>query len=268
MALVGALDLDISKGSPKRFGYSWERFSELTAEQERQFQLWTTPIDPAVGWKGVRFLDAGCGAGRNSYWAMTYGADSACAFDLDQRSLDAARSNLSEFPQAKVREGDIYNIPYQDEFDIVFSIGVIHHLAHPKDAIAQLVKAAKPGGTILVWVYGYENLEIFVNVLNPLRKALFSWMPLALVRTLAHAPTAILWGLLHIGFTPIKYLKLLKEFPYHHLHHIVFDQMIPQTANYWRQDEARSLLDRPDVHSVQVDWINECSWTVSGKKRT
>lgn len=260
--------MEVEKGNPDRFGYLWEKFSDLTPEQEKQFKLWTKPIDPATGWKGARFLDAGCGAGRNSYWAMSYGAGSCCAFDLDRRSLDAARINLAKFPTAEVRKGDIYDIPFKDEFDIVFSIGVVHHLSHPMDAIAQLVKATKPGGIILVWVYGYENLEIFVHVLNPLRKALFSWMPLPIVGTLAHIPTAVLWLLLSIGFTPIDYLKLLKGFPYRHLQHIVFDQMIPQTANYWRKEEALALLDHPDVSAVQIDWINECSWCVSGKKST
>src|SRR5437667_9646427 len=79
------------KGFPERFGYLLERFNELSPEQERQFQLWTTHLSPQHDWKGIAFLDAGCGAGRNSYWAMSYGARSCVAIDLDDRSLQAAR---------------------------------------------------------------------------------------------------------------------------------------------------------------------------------
>ena len=76
-----------AKGSPERFGYSWARFSELTPEQEQQFLMWMADLPMEKDWAGTRFLDVGCGAGRNSYWAMKHGATSGVACDLDERSL-------------------------------------------------------------------------------------------------------------------------------------------------------------------------------------
>ena len=84
---------DTITGSSARFGYSWDAFSELTPEQEEQFRRWTVLLDPDDGWQGLRFLDVGCGAGRNSYWAMKYGAASGTAIDVDETSLAAARRN-------------------------------------------------------------------------------------------------------------------------------------------------------------------------------
>lgn len=253
-------------GSPERFGYSWDRFSHLSPEQEKQFQLWSCLVERSE-WQGKRFLDAGCGAGRNTYYPMSYGAASAVGIDLDDRSLDAARANLREFPTAEFVKASIYEIPFENEFDIAFSIGVVHHLEHPKDAIQQLKKAVKPGGKVLIWVYGYENLEAFVHILNPFRKALFSWMPLGLVRALALIPTTALWLSLKAGFTPIAYLKLLRNFPFMHLHHIVFDQMLPRTSNYWKKSEAMELLQQADLSDIRIEWVNECSWTVTGIKK-
>jgi SAM-dependent methyltransferase len=257
--------IDTIKGSSDRFGYSWDRFFDLTPEQEEQFKLWTTPVDPVNGWKGVRFLDAGCGMGRNSYWAIKNGARSGVAIDLDDRTLDRARSNLSQFAVA-VHKASIYEIPFQNEFDIAFSIGVIHHLEFPHLAIQQLVKATKPGGRVLVWVYGYENLEFYVKVLNPLRIAVFSRIPLPVVHAFAFAPTAALWVLLRLGFHPFAYLKMLNGFSFKHLHHIVFDQMLPQTAFYWRQNEALALLEMAGLKDIQIHWVNQCSWSVMGIK--
>ena len=254
------------KGSPDRFGYSWDRFNELTPEQERQFRLWTVHLSPERDWLGKNFLDAGCGAGRNSYWAMSYGARACVAIDLDERSLDAARKNLAKFPAAEVRKCSIYDIPFKDEFDIVFSIGVVHHLSDPAAALRKLASAAKPGGRVLIWVYGYENLELYVNVLNPLRKALFSWMPLGFVRLFAYFPASLLWLLLRLGFTPLGYLKLLKTFSFRHIHHICFDQMLPKIANYWRKDEAIALLEQAGLRDVKAEWVNEVSWSVIGTK--
>lgn len=259
--------MDVSQGSPERFGYSWDRFAELTPEQEFQFELWTTPIPLTTGWRAMRFLDAGCGMGRNSYWPMKHGAESGVAIDLDDRSLARARNNLTDFPGVVVRKASIYDIPYENEFDIVFSIGVIHHLEYPEKAIEQLVRAAKPGGRILVWVYGYENLEFYVNILNPVRKYLFSRMPLSLVRMIAFMPTALLWVMLKVGLRPIEYMKMLSKFPFMHLHHIVFDQMLPKTASYWTKDQALDLLKSPALGDITIHWINECSWSITGIKR-
>lgn len=257
---------DDGKGSPDRFGYSWQRFSDLTADQETQFRLWTTHLSPDRDWRGKRFLDGGCGAGRNSHWAMSYGAASCVAMDLDDRSLEAARRNLAKFPTADVRKCSIYEIPYRDEFDIAFSIGVIHHLSDPALAVRKLTQAAKPGGKVLIWVYGYENLAFYVNVLGAMRKGLFSWMPLGLVRWLAWMPASLLWVLVRAGFTPLAYFKLLRDFTLRHVHHIVFDQMLPRTACYWRKEQAVALLEQAGLRDIQSAWVNEVSWSVIGTK--
>jgi SAM-dependent methyltransferase len=257
----------VEAGSPERFGYSWERFSTLTDAQERQFIAWTAPLDPEAGWRGVSFLDAGCGAGRNSFWPMKYGASGGAAFDLDERSLAAARANLKAFPQVEVEAASIYDIPYEDRFDIVFSIGVVHHLDEPERAIRELAKAAKPGGRVLVWLYGRENLGFYVNLLAPARKAFLSWAPVSVVRQFAYLPAVTLYVLLRLGFTPLEYLRMLKSFSFDHLHHIVFDQMLPRTARYYREDEAVRLLEQAGLADVEAFHINEVSWTVIGTKR-
>jgi SAM-dependent methyltransferase len=254
------------RGSPDRFGYSWDRFNELSPEQERQFQLWTVHLSPDSDWKGKTFLDGGCGAGRNSYWPMAYGAAGCVAVDLDERSLAAARRNLAKFPSAEVVQCSIYDIPYENRFDIVFSIGVVHHLDNPALAVRKLTQAAKPGGKVLIWVYGYENLEFYVNVLNPMRKLMFSWMPLGLVRLLAYVPATLLWVMLRMGITPLDYLRLLRTFSLRHLHHICFDQMLPRIAFYWRKEEAVALLEQAGLADVKAEWVNEVSWSVIGTK--
>ena len=263
-----AESIETSKGSPDRFGYSWDRFTELTVVQEEQFRKWTSPIDPDTGWRGQRFLDAGCGQGRNSYWPMSYGAASCVSIDVDERSLNRARENLKQYPTASVERCSIYEIPYENEFDIGFSIGVIHHLEFPDRAVAQIVKAVKPGGLVLIWVYGYENMELFSKVLDPLRKALFSRLPLGFVRFLALFPTAALWLLLRTGLLRLEYFRVIRHATFRHLHTIVFDQMLPKIAHYWRREEALALLQQHDLDDVRIDWINEMSWTVVGRKPT
>ena len=258
---------EIATGSPDRFGYSWGHFNALTPGQAEQFRRWTCHLDPARDWKGKTFLDVGCGAGRNSYWAMSYGASGGTAIDVDRTSLSAARRNLAAFPTVRVDERSVYEIGEQNAYDIVFSIGVVHHLEDPRLALAQMVDAAKPGGRVLIWVYGYENMEIYVRLLNPLRKILFSRLPVALVRLLALVPTAVLWVLLRLHLFKGRYFRLLRGFPFRHLHHIVFDQMLPKIANYWRRQEVLALMSAQQLEDLRLEWVNEMSWSAIGTKK-
>jgi 2-polyprenyl-3-methyl-5-hydroxy-6-metoxy-1,4-benzoquinol methylase len=125
-------------------------------------------------WKDARFLDVGCGMGRNSYWPMKWGAAGGAAIDVDQRSLSSAGRTLREYPSVDVCQKSVYDLAEENVFDIVFSIGVIHHLSDPQLALQKMVAATKPEGQVLVWVYGRENNGWIVWLANPLRKVLFS----------------------------------------------------------------------------------------------
>ena len=255
---------ELAKGSPERFGYSWDRYAHLLPEHEEQFLRWTT-LDKSF-WKGVRFVDAGCGIGRNSYWPMTYGALGGLAVDVDDRTLDRARHNLADFPGMEVRKQSIYEIAEADTFDVAFSIGVIHHLSNPEAAMARLVRAAKPGGWVLVWVYGRENNGWVVHLFSPLRRAMFSRMPLPLAHALSWPLAALLWCVLRSGWPLGTYYQLIRRFSFGHLRAIIFDHMIPRVALYYTRAEAEALLARANLADIRSTWVNENSWSVIGRK--
>jgi SAM-dependent methyltransferase len=255
----------LTAGSPDRFGYEWETYCELRPEYEEQFRRWTTHFAPS-DWRGLTFLDVGCGMGRNSYWPMTYGAAGGLAIDVDDRSLTAARRTLAGFPSVRVEKRSAYEIGCKDEFDVVYAIGVIHHLQNPEQALANMLSAAKPGGRVLIWVYGLENNEWFVFLADPLRKALFSRLPVRVVHHLAVYPTAALWLLLRLGFGRRPYFALLRQFRFRHLRSIVFDQMLPRIAHYWPRTTVERLMQRQGLLNVQLEWINQISWCAIGTK--
>jgi SAM-dependent methyltransferase len=79
-------------GFSDRFGYEWTTYKKIPPEHGEQFRRWP-PFCSPEDWRGSRFIDVGCGMGRNSFWPMTYGAMGGAAVDLDDRTLDAARAN-------------------------------------------------------------------------------------------------------------------------------------------------------------------------------
>lgn len=191
------------------------------------------------------------------------------AFDYDERSVEAAKRNLEEFGErAEVVFKSIYEFPWENEFDLVFSIGVIHHLEDPKLAIQNLVKALKPGGRLLIWVYSYEGNEWIVKFVNPVRINVTSKLPPGLVHSLTYFVSIPLWILIKILRGPTKYLRQLSTFKFRHVHSIVFDQLIPRVANYWTKSEAFALLNLPDLEQVKIyQPENKMGWIVTGIKK-
>ena len=47
-----------------------------------------------------------------------------------------------------------------------------HHLAEPEAAFRQLTRAVKPGGHVLIWVYGRENMSWLTRYFDPIRRSL------------------------------------------------------------------------------------------------
>lgn len=260
-------DAQVELGSPERFGHSWNIFSEILPVHEEQFLRWTSGIAKS-DWAGKRFLDVGCGIGRNSWWPLSYGASSCLSIDIDERTLAAARSNLANYENAVVENRSAYEIDETDSFDIAFSIGVIHHLDEPLAAVEQMRQAVRPGGTVLLWLYGYENNEWLVRFFDPLRRLLFSKMPLPLVYFLSLPATALLWLVLRAGIGRTEYMRLIRTFSFRHLRAIVYDHMIPRIAKYFRKGEAVDLLQSAGLDNVRAIWVNEMSWTVIGVKPT
>lgn len=258
-------DSRTASGSPDRFGYSWDRFPEPTEAQEEQFRRWTAVLG-SNGWFGKRIFDVGCGAGRNSLWAMRSGASGGVAIDVDDRSLQHAVENLKDYSTLKVEKKSIYDVGFDQEFDIAFSIGVIHHLVDPETALLRMAAAVKPGGHVLIWLYGFENNEWIVRWWDPLRRWLFSRMPLPLVHLIAGSLASVLWCWLRLGWGRGPYMRQLRAYSFLHLRHIVFDHMVPRIARYYRREEAVRLVERAGLRIEKVDWVNEMSWTILSVK--
>jgi SAM-dependent methyltransferase len=139
------------KQTRQRFAFEWLRYPG-NDPGDRDIFLTETQLAPGV-WHGKRVLDAGCGMGRYSAVAHGLGAE-VVAFDLSEallRLLPTARQS----PTLHLVQGDILHPPFRTEtFDIVYSLGVVHHTPEAETAVTRLHELVKPGGRLSVWVYG------------------------------------------------------------------------------------------------------------------
>ena len=76
------------------------------------------------------------------------------ATDYSEGMLKQARKKLARFPHVVVEQADITDLHYADDsFDAVVAGNVIHLLPEPGDALKELKRVVRPGGTIIVPTY-------------------------------------------------------------------------------------------------------------------
>jgi ubiquinone/menaquinone biosynthesis C-methylase UbiE len=102
---------------------------------------------------GLRCLDLGCGVGTVTIlMARRLGPQGlAVGIDCDERFLDRARlAATDEGADAVFRRGDAGALEAERGYDLVYARFLLSHLPDPARAVAQLVAAARPGGTVVV----------------------------------------------------------------------------------------------------------------------
>lgn len=255
---------NINKGTQHQFGYQWNIYREILPIYKEQFCRWISPIDLSF-FKDKTIMDAGCGVGRNSYWPLLEGAKSCYAFDYDQRTVEVAKHNLQQFKNCSVEFSSIYDIGFENNFDVVMCIGVIHHLPDPRKAIENLVRAVKPNGTLILWVYAYEGNERYLKWVNPVRKTITSRLSPSITRLISKLLTVLLK--IQLVFPQKKpYMQLLQKMSFRHIESIVFDQLLPTIAHYWKKEEVLQLMADLPLKNLQLQHANGMSWTIIGEK--
>ena len=100
---------------------------------------------------GRLVLDVGVGSSHSPRSPRESRRPRRCG-STSSRAVDAAAGNLGD--RALVAQADLFNLPFADgTFDVVYSIGVLHHTPDTAAAVRALAPIVKPGGTLAVWVY-------------------------------------------------------------------------------------------------------------------
>jgi SAM-dependent methyltransferase len=113
---------------------------------------------------GDRLLDLGCGFGRHAFEAARRGArvvavDYADTELKEVRNTFAAMADAGEVDPARCLgavQGDATQLPFGDgTFDRVIASEVLEHIPADQDAMGELARVLRPGGTIAVTVPAY-----------------------------------------------------------------------------------------------------------------
>ena len=107
---------------------------------------------PALRHKDI--LEIGCGPGIDLIHLAATGAR-VTAIDLTPEAVSLARRHLElRGLQATVQEGNAERLQFKDEeFDVVYSVGVLHHTVDTQRAINEVWRVLKPGGEAIIMLY-------------------------------------------------------------------------------------------------------------------
>ena len=192
------------------FGNEWEKFNffsddEIVNAGKQYFDI----VSQSILNKDTIVLDAGCGSGR---WSRYISPKVKLIEAIDpSKSIVHAKKNNFDLKNIRFTHAGIENIPFENEsFDFIFSLGVLHHIPDTEEALSELFKKLKNGGSILLYLYySLDNRRSFYKFLfkpiNFLRK-IISKLP-KMIKFLACDLIAF------FVYVPLKFIsKLLKFF--------------------------------------------------------
>lgn len=131
-------------------------------------------------WTGKRVLEIGVGLGADYQRFVESGARTT-GIDLTPRAIAITRRRLRVFGlESELLVADAENLPLRDDqFDLVYSWGVIHHSPDTERAVRQILRVLKPGGVARIMIYSKWSL---IGLILWLRYALLRLRPLTPLR--------------------------------------------------------------------------------------
>ena len=136
--------------------YMKSRFEEWIAEEGRHRKFCQAIGIDLSKVSGKLILDAGVGYGRYAQPVAQAGGE-LVGVDLSKDSIELANRYIGSLPNVHLVQCDLTALPFRrDVFDVLFSIGVLHHTPSTRASFEQLVPYVKPGGEVTIWVYPPE----------------------------------------------------------------------------------------------------------------
>jgi SAM-dependent methyltransferase len=112
--------------------------------------------------EGRQVLEVGLGYGTLSEALARMGADYH-GLDIAAGPVEMVRHRLASVPGGRpeqVRQGSVLELPFPDAaFDLVASIGCLHHTGDLFGAVQEVRRVLRPGGRVVLMVYNGRSLR-------------------------------------------------------------------------------------------------------------
>jgi SAM-dependent methyltransferase len=247
--------------------YQW---STLQNKQEALFLDWIYPLT-FEAMRGKTVLEAGCGGGLHTAM-MARSARHVTAVDLNTVAI--AREANRELPNVTFREADIASMDLGERYDIVLSVGVVHHTDDPDRTARNLARHVKPGGRLVFWVYSREGNALMEYVVEPFRRAVLSRLSRRILLALSNVITVLLYAPVYTVYRlPLKFLPYYEYFanfrrlPFSHNALNVFDKLNAPQVQFISKERVRSWVPADGFEDIHISPYCGVSWRCSATLR-
>lgn len=260
------------------FANSWNNLRPGSIYTKEQFLDWFAPLDKE-DIKGKSVLELGCGNASLLLHILDWAPKNAVGVDLGD-SVISAQANVSGYDNCKIIKADITDFR-SGGYDVVYCIGVIHHLKVPRNGFESVIQNTKKGGKFHIWVYAEEGNTLIIYFVDPIRK-IVSKFPWFITKYFIATPLVIPF---YIYAKLVKFFKetsILKRLPLYEyslwisnreftfFQHVAFDQLVtPQTIYISRNTIVGWLksISEIDQDSTYIIMRNGNSWKFGGTKK-
>jgi SAM-dependent methyltransferase len=217
-----------------------------------------------------RVADIGSGTGRIVNMLLDAGAARVVAVEPSAAFRVLQANTSARADRVTYVNGRGESLPSDLALDLVVSMGVLHHIPDPAPVVGAAFRALRPGGQMLVWLYGREGNGLYLGIVEPLR-ALTKRLPHgALVAVCAVLNAALDAYILACRLVPLpmrSYMRnVLARMPRSVRKLVIYDQLNPAYAKYYSREEAESLLRQAGFADVRSSHRHGYSWSVVGRK--
>jgi SAM-dependent methyltransferase len=254
------------------FGEQWTRYpgSEGYFGSAELFDDNFQPLLSVRDVAGRRVAEIGAGAGRFVNVLAAAGAAHVIAVEPSS-AFAVLRENTARFSNRITylnATGD--RLPPSGDLDYIFAIGVLHHIPDPAPVVAAAYRALRSGGVFAVWLYGREGNTLYLTTVRSM------WW---LTRRMSHQALELFVRLLYVPFW--LYMTACRWIPLPLARYmrrvmlpltpsarrvVIYDQLNPAYAKYYRRGEAEALLASQGFTDVKLHHRHGYSWTVLGMK--
>jgi SAM-dependent methyltransferase len=169
--LVGGLD--------EAYGTDYEAFFSAYDRSRYALESHIPACLDQLAVSGLRVLEIGLGQGSESEQLIRRGAIWT-GLDVTDEAVARVeqRLRLRQLPFEDVQKGSATAIPFgDDQFDMVFSHGVLHHVPGIQAAQQEIHRVLRPGGRLVVMLYARRSLNYQVSIRVVRRAALLVAWP-------------------------------------------------------------------------------------------
>ncbi len=226
-----------------------------------------------------KILDAGCGEGIDLASQGRRPGVEIIGVELSAGGCWASAQRTRDLAAAHVVRADLSQLPFtSNAFDFIYSYGVLHHMTFPSSGLRELIRTAKPGAWVALYLYedfgdrspAWRGLLWLSN----LPRYLTTRLPHRLLYALCMLASPLIYLLFTVPFRLSWRIPFLehrtRRMPFRHARNPwdltgdLYDRFATPIERRYSKSSAKEFLREGGLQQIRI--ANRRGWMVAGIK--